>query len=157
MNYKIGDTVVHWTYGVGSVIAVEKVQLAETVQWYYVVEVDILKLWVPVDDASKGSLRSPMESTQFRDLLGILRTPGQPLPNRYMQRKIALRERMQKRTPEALFQVIRDLRERSNHHNLTIEDSAVLLSAEEFLLDEWVISLGTERSKALQDLEVIFQ
>jgi RNA polymerase-interacting CarD/CdnL/TRCF family regulator len=157
MNYKIGDTVVHWTYGVGSVIAIEKIQLAGMINWYYVVEFEMLELWVPVDDAAKGSLRFPMESTQFRRLLDILHTPGQPLPDRYFQRKIALRERMQKRSPEALCQVIRDLRNRSHHHRLTFEDSTVLLSAEEYLLDEWVISLGTERSKALQDLEVIFQ
>lgn len=157
MNYKIGDTVVHWTYGVGSVIAIEYVQLAGNVQRYYVVEVELLKLWVPIDDAAKGSLRFPLESKQFRGLLDILRTPGQPLPDRYFQRKTALRERMQKRTPEALCQVIRDLRDRSRHHHLSSEDSSVLLSAEEYLLDEWVISLGTERSKALRELEVIFQ
>ena len=157
MNYKIGDTVVHWTYGVGSVTAIEKKQLAGMIKWYYIVEFEMLELWVPIDEAAKGALRLPMESTQFQRLLDILRTPGQPLPDRYFQRKITLRERMQKRSPEALCQVIRDLRDRSHHHQLTSEDSSVLLSAEESLLDEWVISLGTERSIALRELEEIFQ
>ena len=157
MNYKIGDIVVHWTRGVGSVIAIEKIQLAGITKWYYVVKFEIFELWVPIDDAAKGSLRSPMETMQFRRLLNILRTPGQPLPDRYFERKVALRERMQKRTPEGLCQVIRDLRDRARYHQLTSEDSSTLSSAEEYLLDEWVISLDTERSKALRELEVIFQ
>lgn len=157
MHYKIGDTVVHWTYGVGSVLAIEEIHLAGEVQWYYVIEVNTLKLWVPVDEALKGSLRLPMESSQFMLLLNILRLPGQPLPDRYYQRKVALRNRMQKRTLAELCHVIRDLTDRSRHHSLSAEDASVLFSAQESLLDEWVISLGTERSKALQEMEMLLQ
>ena len=157
MNYKIGDTVVHWTHGIGSVIAIEEVQLAGTAQWCYVVEVGILKLWVAVDDACKGSIRFPMERSQFQGMLAILRQPGQPLPERYTQRKMALRARMQKRTLAELCQVIRDLTERSRHHTLTADDASDLSSAEEHLLDEWVISLSTERAEAQRELEMLLQ
>lgn len=157
MDYKIGDTVVHWTHGIGSVVAIEEIHMAGITKWYYVIDVATMKLWVPVDEAANGSLRLPLESTQFKSLLDILRTPGQPLPNRYFQRKLALRERMQERNLEALCQVIRDLTDRARHHALSPQDSTVLLTAEEHLLDEWVIALGTERSTALHELEVLLQ
>jgi RNA polymerase-interacting CarD/CdnL/TRCF family regulator len=155
MNYKIGDTVVHWTHGLGSVTAIEEIHLAENSKWYYVVEVQTLKLWVPIDEAMNGSLRLPMESSQFKSLLEILRTPAQPLPDRYFQRKLVLRNRMEKRTLEGLCNLIRDLTGRSRNHSLSSEDSSVLFSAQEHLLDEWVVSLGTDRSEALQEMEVL--
>ena len=153
MIYKVGDTIIHWTHGLGTVIAVEEMELAGTKKWYYVIEVDLLKLWVPIEEASKGAIRFPMEPVQLKDLLEILREPGRPLPDHYFQRKMALRERMQKRTLEELCHVIRDLKDRSAHHPLNADDSSILFSAEEYLLDEWVISIGTERSTAQRELE----
>jgi hypothetical protein len=40
---------------------------------------------------------------------------------------------------------------------LNQNDSTVLFRAEEHLLDEWVLSLGAERSIALQELEILLQ
>ncbi len=157
MNYAIGNTVIHWTHGLGTVIAIDQMNLAGITQQYYVVEVGLLKLWVPIEEANGGSIRLPTESVHFRMLFDILRMPGQRLPEQHYQRKIALRERMQKRTLEGLCHVIRDLTDRSNHHTLNENDSAVLFRAEEHLLDEWVLSLGAERSHALRELEVLLR
>jgi CarD family transcriptional regulator len=157
MNYAIGDTVVHWTHGLGTVVAIDQMNLAGITQQYYVVKVDLLKLWVPVEDANAGSIRFPTESIHFRMLFDILRMPGARLPEQYYRRKIELRERMQKRTLEGLCHVIRDLTDRSHHYRLNENDSAVLFRAEEHLLDEWVLSLGAERSHALRELEVLLR
>jgi RNA polymerase-interacting CarD/CdnL/TRCF family regulator len=56
MNYEIGDTVVHWTHGLGKVIAIDDMRLAGIMQAYYVVEVGLLKLWVPAEEANQGPL-----------------------------------------------------------------------------------------------------
>ena len=157
MNYEIGDTVVHWTHGLGTVIGIDQMDLAGKTQQYYVVKVDLLKLWVPVDEANEGAIRLPTESDQFKLLFDILRTPGGPLPENQYQRKIVLRERMQKRSLEGLCHVIRDLKDRSLHHTLNQYDASVLYRAEEHLLDEWVLSLGVERSSALHELEVLLR
>ena len=154
MSYEVGDTVVHWTHGLGTVIEIEKIELAGKTQQYYVIEVNLLKLWVPVEEADGGSIRLPTESVPFRMLFDILRMPGKGLPEKHYQRRIALRERMQKRTLEGLCHVIRDLTDRSRHHALNENDAAVLFRAEEHLLDEWVLSLGAERSHASRDVEV---
>jgi RNA polymerase-interacting CarD/CdnL/TRCF family regulator len=157
MDYAIGDTVVHWTHGLGTVIAIDEMHLAGITQQYYVVEVDLLKIWVPVDEANKGSIRFPTESIQFKGLFDILRTPGERLPDHQYQRRIELRERMQKRTPEDLFYVIRDLTDRSRNHTLNQNDSFVLSRAEALLVDEWVLSLGAERSNAIHELKVLLE
>lgn len=153
MSYEIGDTVVHWTYGLGTVIAIDQMDLAGVTRQYYVVKVDLLKLWVPVDEADEGSIRPPAESDQFEALFDILRMPGQPLPENQYQRKMELRDRMQKKTLEGICHVIRDLTDLSRRHTLNQYDSSILFSAEEHLLDEWALSLGVERADALRELE----
>jgi len=157
VKYEVGDTVVHWTYGLGKVIGIEEMHLAGIVQQYYIVEVQLFKLWVPVTEANEGSIRFPTESAQFKRLFDILRMPGESLPENHYQRKLELRERMQKRTLEGLCHVIRDLADRSRHHTLNQYDSSVLYHAEEHLLDEWALSLGVERTNALRELEVMLR
>jgi CarD family transcriptional regulator len=157
MKYKIGDTIVHWTYGLGTVVAIDLKDIAGVTQEYYVVDVEPLKIWVPVEEANVSSLRFPTESIQFSALFDILRSPGELLPDHQFQRKNELRERMQKRTLGALCHVIRDLTYLSGLNPLNKHDSSVLSRAEEHLIDEWVLSLGAERSNALSELEVLLR
>ena len=157
MRYAVGDTVIHWTHGLGTVIAIDEMDLAGATKPYYVVEVEQLKLWIPIEEAHDGSIRPPMESIEFEQLFEILRTQGQPLPDHYEHRKNVLRARMQKRTLEDLCHIIRDLSDRSCRHNLNDFDADILFRAQEHLLDEWVISLNTDRSEALDMLEVLIK
>jgi RNA polymerase-interacting CarD/CdnL/TRCF family regulator len=157
MGYEIGDTVIHWTHGMGKVVAIEERILAGITQAYYVVEVGLLKLWIPAEAADQGPLRFPMESVAFQHVISILHTPGAPLSNNYTKRRFELRDRIQKRTPESLCCLIRDLTDRSRSHTLNQNDSDVLFRAEEYLLDEWVLSLDIERSKAQRELDVILR
>ena len=157
MNYRVGDTVVHWTHGLGSVISIDEIHLAGNTQQYYVVEIELLKLWVPVKDADEGSIRFPADSARFERLFDILRQPGEPLPDNTFLRKNAIRERMQKRTPEGLCHLIRDLSDRSHLHPLNLDDSSSLLRAKKHLVDEWILSLGTERETALSELDDLLQ
>lgn len=155
MNYGIGDTVVHWTHGLGTIIAIDERQLAGVTQQYYVIEVELYKFWVPIEEAQEGSIRFPTDNIQFIRLLDVLRIPGQKLPDNQYKRKNELRERMQKRTLEGLCHVIRDLSDRSQSHALNQNDSSVLFRAEEYLLDEWVLAMGDERQHALHELEIL--
>jgi RNA polymerase-interacting CarD/CdnL/TRCF family regulator len=157
MSYEIGDTVVHGVHGLGTVVAIDEMKLAGITQMYYVVAVKISKFWVPVKDANEGSIRIPTARLEFNRLFDILRTHGEELSENQFQRKTELRARMQKWTPEELCHVIRDLTDRSRHHTLNMDDSSVLFRAEQHLLDEWVYSLGTERSKALGELQGLLQ
>lgn len=43
MDYKIGDKIVHWTYGLGTVVAIDQKDIDGVTQEYYVVEVELLK------------------------------------------------------------------------------------------------------------------
>lgn len=157
MVYEIGDTVVHWTHGIGKVVAIEERHLAGIPQAYYVVEVGQLMLWIQAKEPHQGSLRYPAAGNEFKQLISTLHQAGERLPDNPQKRKIELRKRIQERTLVDLCQLIRALTDHSRHHSLNQNDSAVLFRAEEYLLDEWVLSLGTDRSEALRELESILR
>jgi RNA polymerase-interacting CarD/CdnL/TRCF family regulator len=139
------------------VIGIEEMLMGGVTQQYYVVEVELLKLWVPVSEADAGSIRFPSDREQFEKLFDILREPGGPLPDNPYKRIFALRQRMQKRSPEALCHVIRDLTDQSHQHPLSVDDSSILVRAKKHLLDEWVLALGTPLPTAVRELEALLQ
>jgi CarD family transcriptional regulator len=154
-KFEIGDHVIHWTYGLGTVVAIDEKHLAGITQQYYVVEIKGLQLWVPVEEAGNGSVRCLMESIQFKALFDILRMPGELLPDQYSKRRNELKERMYRSTLEGQCHVIRDLTDRSHLHALNENDFSVLNSAKTRLLDEWVLSLNSKRAHAISELEVL--
>jgi CarD family transcriptional regulator len=153
MSFQVGDTVVHWTHGLGSVIGIDEIQLDGITRQYFVVEIELLKLWVPFEAADQGSIRLPADRARFEALFGILQAPGEALPDNPYLRKNTLRDRMQKRTPEQLCHVIRDLTDRAYQRPLNPDDSSLLLRARKHLLDEWVLSLGIQREIATSKLD----
>ncbi len=155
--YHIGDTIVHWNYGLGTIVAIEERDINGVTQQYYVVEVDRLQLWVPVEEGKVSSIRFPTESGQFDALFDILRTPGELLPDHQYQRRLELQGRMKKRTLADLCHLIRDLADRSHQHPLNQNDAVVLSRAEDLLLDEWMRSLRIDRTNAFGELEVLLR
>ncbi len=157
MKFKIGDIIVHWTYGLGTIVRIEKKEYAGVTQQYYVVEVDRMQIWVPVEESIVSSIRFPTESNQFGALFAILQAPGELLPDHQYQRRIVLQERMQKKTLADLCHLIRDLADRSRQHTLNLNDASVFSRAQEQLLDEWVRSLSVERTNAGDELDVLLR
>jgi CarD family transcriptional regulator len=157
MNYQIGDQVIHWTHGSGMIIAIDEKSLAGQSRQYYVVDTGELKLWVPTDETGENSIRPPTESFEFKAILNSLRGPGVGLPDHHTERKNQLIERMQKRKLVNICSVIRDLTTRSQLYTLNYNDRSVLRHAEECLLDEWELSLGTTRSSASRELEYLLR
>ena len=151
--YKVGDIVVHWTYGSGKIIAVDDKGLPGEPCFYYVIEGNEQTLWVPVDENGSSSLHLPTSRADFKLLINILRSQGEAMSNNPYQRRDQLEERMQKASPKELCLVIRDLTYRSHRGELSGNDTRVLKHAQSFLLDEWERSLGTPREQARREME----
>ena len=70
--YKVGDTVVHWAYGTGKIVAVADKGLPGYPCSYYVIEGSHQTLWVPVEENDRGSLHLPTTRSDFKLLFNIL-------------------------------------------------------------------------------------
>ncbi len=157
MKYKTGDVILHWTHGIGTIVAVEEKTIAGETQLYYAIEVENFKYWVPATESDNSTLHYPITSSQFEPLLDILRTKGEGLPDNQYKRKNELHERLLKRNLEELCRIIRDLNEYSRSHTLNLDDTYIIKHAKELLLDEWVLSREIQRSEALEELNILLQ
>jgi CarD family transcriptional regulator len=156
MTYQIGDQIVHRNYGPGKITGIEEKQLANKKGNYFVVETSQVTLWVPVD-ATENSIRFPTESAEFQEILVLLQNDGNQLPDHHTERHDVLALRMKNRSLPDICDIIRDLNSRSRSHTLTRNDNDVLKRAQEILLNEWEMALGTPRAVARQELTNLLQ
>ncbi|MGE5223858.1 MAG: hypothetical protein ACM3PY_15575 [Omnitrophica WOR_2 bacterium] len=157
MNYGIGEQIIHLSFGPGKIIAIDEKSLAGQTHRYYVIDTGEMTIWVQVNDMGEDSIRPLTGSFEFKKLFNILRSPGEGLPEHHRDRKNQLIERMNKRILVNICSVIRDLTTRSKSANLNNNDRSILKLAEEYLVDEWELSLGTARSSAYKELEVLLR
>ncbi|RPI86612.1 MAG: hypothetical protein EHM41_07870 [Chloroflexi bacterium] len=152
-KYKVGDTVVHWIYGSGNIVAIEDKGLPGEPCNYYIINGSKQILWVPVDETAGSSLHLPISASDFSLLIKILRSSGEEMSNNPFIRSGQLDKQMQLPTPKDLCLVIRDLTYRAHSRKLSSSDMQILAQAQSYLLDEWERSLGTPREEARHDME----
>ena len=153
MNFQVGDQVVHWTYGPGEVIQLDEKVLSGQTESYYVVQVRDMTLFVPINDQGQTSLRLPTPAGEFEHLFAILKSPEEPLSGDRWERKNQLMTQMKDGRLESICQVIRDLVAFRRTKKLNDYDAAILERAQNFLLNEWQISLGIPRDQAQRELQ----
>ena len=153
MGYQVGDKVIHSVHGLGEIVGKDEKRLAGKTRSYYVVELSDFTVWVPVDESGTQSLHLPLERADFEGFLEILSDPGEELPDDKKERQYYLSQRIKDRNCENICMIIRDLLSRSSYQKLDRYDAEILNRAQEYLLNEWELSLGTSRSEARRQLQ----
>jgi len=154
MNFHKGDTVMHWTYGIGQILNLEERALAGSKTIYYVVQVRDMTVWVPADGQVRSRLRAPTPKSRFQRLLAILSSPSEPLPEDRLERKNRLLELLADARPESLCQVIRDLSayQKQKGRPMNDNDQMILKQSRNTLLGEWGFVLSITPAQAEHEL-----
>ncbi len=152
MKFQVHDQVVHWTYGHGEIIGIEEKALAGETCQYYVLVVDRLTLWVPVNEHGEKSLRQPASPQEFSEYLKLLGKQAKTLPLQQYIRQNELVERMKNRSLAEVCCIVRDLASHGRKHKLNRKDQDMLNRAKGLLLDEWQLSLDASRESAEVEL-----
>lgn len=152
MNFREGEAVMHWTYGLGKVIRLEEKDLSGKKIMYYAVQIGDLTVWVPADDMLETRLRLPTPEAKFKKLLKILTGPGETLPDDRHERKILLLEWLKDGRAESLCRVIRGLFTYRHVRALNDNDQAILKRAQNALIGEWGFSLSITPAEAELEL-----
>jgi RNA polymerase-interacting CarD/CdnL/TRCF family regulator len=154
MNFHTGDTVMHWTYGIGQIVNLEERALAGSKAVYYVVQVRDMTVWVPADNKVRSRLRSPTPKSRFQQVLAILSSPSEPLPEDRLERKTRLLELLKDGRPESLCQVIRDLSayQKQQVRPMNDNDQMILKQSRNVLLGEWGFVLSMTHAEAEHEL-----
>jgi RNA polymerase-interacting CarD/CdnL/TRCF family regulator len=154
MNLHKGDTVMHWTYGIGQIVNLEERALAGVKTIYYVVQAKDIMVWVPADSNVESRLRPPTPKDRFEGLLAILSSPSEPLPQERLERKTHLLKLLKDSRPESLCQVIRDLTayQKQQTRPMYDNDQMILKQARNTLLGEWGFVLSITHAQAEHEL-----
>jgi RNA polymerase-interacting CarD/CdnL/TRCF family regulator len=153
VNFQVGDQVVHWAYGPGEVIQLDEKALSGRTEQYYVVQINDMTLFVPINAQGQTSLRLPTPAEEFDHLFAVLKSPEEALSGDRWERKTQLMAQMKDGRLESICKVIRDLVAFQQTKKLNDNDTAILERAQNFLLNEWQISLGIPRSVAEAQLQ----
>ena len=148
MNFREGDTVMHWTYGLGKVVRLEERALSGKKVMYYAVQIADMTVWVPADDKLENRLRPPTSKAEFKKLMNILSKPGEPLPDDRHERKTLLTELLKNGRAKSLCRVIRNLSTYRHVRSLNDNDQALLRRTEESLIGEWGFALSVTPAEA---------
>jgi RNA polymerase-interacting CarD/CdnL/TRCF family regulator len=143
MQFKIGDPVIHWSYGLGEIIGLEERGSTDQSLLYYAVNVQNLTVYVPVDDKASHRLRAPTSSSDFGKLFEIIEGPVENLSEDRFERKNHLRLEMADGGIENICRVVRDLSFFSRKKALNDDDKNIYKKAWNSLCNEWVYSLST--------------
>jgi RNA polymerase-interacting CarD/CdnL/TRCF family regulator len=152
MDYRVGDIVIHWHYGLGEIVQMDKKFIHDRQMLCYVVRIRDLSIWVTADEPGKSNLRRPTPESDFENLFAILRSPGKPLPVDRFDRKTHLSERMKDGELASICTVIRDLAFCRREKRLNDNDKSTMQRAQSFLLAEWMYSLSVSQAQANGDL-----
>jgi RNA polymerase-interacting CarD/CdnL/TRCF family regulator len=148
MDFHVGDSVMHWTYGLGQITQLEERAVSGQNTLYYAVQIGDMTVWVPADDKIESRLRPPTQGSRFKRLLTILSSPGEPLPIDRQERKLRMLEMLKDGRAESICRVIRDLTTFRKAKPLNDNDQAVLKRLQTSLLSEWGFALSITPAQA---------
>jgi RNA polymerase-interacting CarD/CdnL/TRCF family regulator len=148
MGFQIGDTLIHWSYGVGEIVRIEEKSIRDHPTSCYVFQTSDLTAWVPINELQQTSLRLPTPADEFTRMFDILTSPSEALPEDRVLRKDALLSQMRDGQIASIFRVVRDLTHFQRKTKLNDQERSILERAKRSLLTEWNLSLGVPVNQA---------
>ena len=154
MNFRKGDTVMHWTHGIGEIVNLQERDLEGSKTVYYVVQVRDMTVWVPADSKVGDRLRAPTPKPEFEQMLTILSSPSEPLPEDRLERKTHLLELLKDGRTESLCKLVRDLSayQKQQPRPMSDSDQMMLKQSRSTLLGEWAFVFSITPAQAEHDL-----
>jgi len=153
MSYEIGDKVIHCTFGLGEIIQIEEKPINGDVTNCYVIQLNDMTIWVPIDDSGQSSLRVPTPPAEFLKTLPILSSPNEILLEDRVLRKKQLTDQLKDGQLSSICRVVRDLSYYMRSSKLNDQERSIFDRAVKSLLTEWIFTLGITQYQAHQTME----
>ena len=158
MRFKVGDSVVHPSHGVGRIVGLEvqKFMAAEG-QLFYEITTSKSTVWVPVDAGPGGGLRRLSSKQELAHCRRLLQKSPAVLEPDHRKRQLELAARLRGGSFQTLCEVVRDLTARGRIKSLNEADSAALRRARAAMLQEWAASSGISTAEAAAEVDSLLQ
>lgn len=149
MEFSVGEHIVHPAHGTGTVVGVKNQELATGYQRYYVIRFadKRLTVQVPSRKADEIGLRSVMGSNKCEEVMRVLRSLPQTLPDNFKERRSAVESLLHSGRPVKVAEALRNLSWRREMKPLNKADSDLYAQACGMLTQEMALATGDPTSE----------
>ena len=143
--YNPGDWLVHCTYGLGQIKALElKCISGEETRYWRVKTADSI-YWMPVEQMESAVIRPLATRAEIEQAIVILGKPAEKMAANHTARKSRIQQVRSENSPQAIARLIRDLRARQRQKGILgqVERSAYA-TLRQRLMEEWAAVTGAQ-------------
>lgn len=153
--FKKGDAVIYPQHGAGKIVDVETKKIGDVERDYFVVDLELqeLRVWVPVDEAEEIGVREPTPKDELEDLFELLSDHDVRIPSNFSRRMKNNQRRMNDGDVWQLAEVVRNLAVRRSRKHLSPSEKTLYLHARDLLVAELALSMGVKSSTAEKRLD----
>jgi CarD family transcriptional regulator len=154
-SFEVGDKIVHPSHGAGVISAIEQSDVVDEFSKYYVITLAAqdMRLMVPVSMAEEIGLRSVAGERRARELMKVLKTEPQPLPDDFKARQAYVSGRIREGQAEILAEVVRDMAQRSLEKTYSPTEARLYDQARSMLAGELALARGIELADAVAKID----
>jgi len=140
LRFKVGDWIVHTSYGVGKVVDIIDKDMDGQQETYFKVSTDDIEYWLPVDKADADHIMPIRSEKEFDKAIKIISQPPTPMTEPHNQYKRLIYERWLDGSLSARAAFIRDLHGRNSVKSLSYDEKAAYEKAENHFINEWILT-----------------
>jgi RNA polymerase-interacting CarD/CdnL/TRCF family regulator len=156
MDHQTGDVIVHASFGVGHITAVEEMEfIADEQALFYRVAFDKTTIWIPVQNEHSSRFRSLTPKADLARYRAVLASKPGLLADDFRIRQDELASRLKQGSFQDLCEIVRDLRAFSTEKELNKSDQTLLNKARLSLEQEWAASSGISQEQASLEIQEI--
>ena len=160
-QFKIGDSVVCPSYGVGEVTAIEKRQIGGDAKPFYIIQIcdSNMKFMVPADGSSTAGVRTVVGTREVKEIYRILKASGtsdKADRKRWTKRCRRYMDMLRSGSALQIAEVLRDLLSLSGQKELSFAEKKILESARTMLVKELAIASEKPISAVNKAIDKIF-
>lgn len=154
MQFKVGDSVVFPTYGIGHIREIEEKSFSEQgARLYYKVALLKRTIWIPVEAHQVSGLRLVTVKSDLDHYRRLLKSPPVLLEKNHHRRHLELVSRLKQGSFQTVCEVVRDLTAWGWRKPLGQTDTAILQKTRQSLYQEWASAADISTTEAIKEID----
>jgi len=156
MQFKIGDLVVHPTYGISDIVEIEEKMFAgQGTRLYYKFVLPRHTSWIPVEAQEASGLRLVTARSELEDYRTVLKSAAVSLGKNHPRRHLELADRLKQGSFQVMCEVVRDLTASSRQKPLGRSNAMLLQKTRGKLFQEWAASAGVSVAEVTKEINTL--
>ena len=158
MEFRSGDSVIHPSYGVASIVRLEERDLATSgLRWYYVLAIGTATVWMPVHADGSTPLRAVTPKQDLEQYRLVLSSQPTLLNRDFRKRNLEILDRLTHQSFQVMCEIVRDLTALGWNRPMGETDATMLKKVRDNLSGEWAAANGQSRLEAVQEVEALLR